>query len=413
MTGKPPLGFCAFVIWGLMLSSSSPERQYFPQNTSKSWIDARRHCQECFKELVTLTAENTQNIAQGLTSEYWTGLRKRPLNPSNNSTVYPYHDNSTFWSQWANGDLLAFQNWYPGYPVFKSPNNSSRKDCCSCSCTCPANPTTPPTIMTSLTATAFTPLVSECVRSPMQFREEEPDPNEKYIEDPCVAMLRFGAWVEKECTEVLPFICYEDRFYGKVHVTDIKNNSANISWVRGPGNIDKYRVEVNGNGSFMVTGLTYFIQDLQPGTRYPVQVFPVKCKRDLNPANQTFYTVPNKVTGLQVVGITEKCVYLNWNKPPGNVDLYNVKTSNKTKETRTLNVTVCDLTSGHLHKFIVTAGVDDQSQHSEESTIDAYTLPGKVSNLKTSNVTSSSLVLSWDKPSGYATHYRVITSWEG
>lgn len=403
------LDVCVLVVWGLVVSSSSAERQYFPQNKTNSWVAARKYCQRCFRELVTLTPENNQNIAKGLSSEHWIGLRKRPVHASDNSYLYP-DDNTTFWSQWANEDPLSFQNWYPGYPVFKSPY--PRKDCCSCSCTCPAQPITGPTTVKPTTGTATE---SVCVRNPMQF-QGVPDPDENYIEDPCVAMLSFGAWVERNCTEFLPFICYEDRFYGEVNVTDITNSTAKLKWEEGPGDNLHYRVEVNGSVQKVnQTELTDELKGLEPGTLYSVQVFPVKCGRDLNPQNRTFYTVPNKVTDLKVVNQTENCVSLNWTRPQGKVDLYTVETKElKTpKKPRTEVETVCDLTPGSQHTFTVRSGVNDHSQRSEESTIDAYTKPAKVSNLRTSDITDTSLVLSWDAPQGSVTGYNVITSWDG
>lgn len=67
--------------------------------------------------------------------------------------------NSSFsWSHWVNGDPLTFQNWYRSWPL---------------------------------------------VRSSLRTQ--------------CVAMLSFGPWVEKNCSERLPFICYE----GKTHSTPL------------------------------------------------------------------------------------------------------------------------------------------------------------------------------------------------
>ncbi len=52
------------------------------------------------------------------------------------------------------------------------------------------------------------------MRSPMLF-PDVPDPDENYIEDSCVAMLSFGPWIEKNCFERLPFVCYEGRTHLK------------------------------------------------------------------------------------------------------------------------------------------------------------------------------------------------------
>lgn len=70
-----------------------------------------------------------------------------------------------------------------------------------------------PPIFTSA-ASSLLPVEGECVRSSMLL-PDVPDPDENYIEDSCVAMLSFGAWVEKNCLELLPFICYEGRTHLK------------------------------------------------------------------------------------------------------------------------------------------------------------------------------------------------------
>jgi len=219
--------------------------------------------QSCFKELVTLTPQNIQIITQRLNSDHWIGLRKNSNSSSNatrSSTSNSTMESKVSWTQWANGDPLTFQNWYPGWPVFKSP--LPKIECCSCSCTCPAKiistQTHIPTVFTDQNGTSFTeiqnatnliglsgettentsdmtdsttenntaysyhgdttespwvttpvmPGEAACERSPLQ-PPVVLGTNEKYIEDSCVAMLTFGPWVERSCSERLPFICYE------------------------------------------------------------------------------------------------------------------------------------------------------------------------------------------------------------
>uniref|UniRef100_A0AAV2KQ72 Uncharacterized protein n=1 Tax=Knipowitschia caucasica TaxID=637954 RepID=A0AAV2KQ72_KNICA len=358
-----PMDLCGVLaLWVVMLACGLAELQYFPQHTNYNWSEARNHCQVCFKDLVTLTPENIVTIVRNISSDHWIGLRKRPVS----LPVHSYNDTSSFWSRWANGDPLTFQNWYPGYPVFKSPT----MDCCSCQCTCPLQPlTTPqPTLNTTVrrnytfpnttyfsshtsqspfnptTPNLSKPIQSECEKSPMVF-QDVPDPNENYIEDGCVVVLNFGAWVEKECSMLLPFICYEERFFGQVQVHP-----------EGPQN------------ETVLESLTLTVQNLTAGTKYFVQVFPVKCGRELNPQNKTFYTVPNNVSNLTVVNETVDCVSLSWIPP---------------------------------------SGVADESQWSEISKISAFTNPEKVSNLQTENVTDSSLSLSWKQVND--TNY--VVSW--
>lgn len=85
-------------------------------------------------------------------------------------------------------------------------------------------------------------------------------------------------------------------------MTNVKSENATLTWLHGPGEIDHYRVEVNSGMNLMdnltdstpdpviLTDLTTDLKHLVAGTRYTVKVFPVKCERDLNPQNTTFYT---------------------------------------------------------------------------------------------------------------------------
>ncbi|XP_075968570.1 receptor-type tyrosine-protein phosphatase eta [Anarhichas minor] len=378
---------------------SAAERQYFRHDwRNLTWAEARKHCQVCFKELVTVTPENIKTISQNLTSDSWVGLRK------NFST-----DNSRMsWSRWANGEPLIFQNWYPGWPVFKS---SSAKTFCSCNC---PETTTSFTRFTESTSTAVPtmPVMSECVRSPM-LSSDDPETTTNYIEDSCVAMLSFGAWVEKNCNELLPFICYEDGFCGQANVTNITSGSANLTWLRRPGDIDRYRVEVRVDGEvkFQTNSLqqSYDLVNLAAGTHHSVQVFPVKCGRDRDPQETAFYTIPNKVVNLNVTNVTETSVYLSWNKPAGNVTFYLIKDQDGEKiQSNTAGKEVGSLTPGKQYTFTVTSGVGDGPTLSEGTNVTTYTKPGKVSDLKVSNNTINSLWLNWQRPEGNATGFRVM-----
>ena len=190
--------------------------------------------QLCFKDLVTVTSNNSHKISQHLDSEHWIGLRK-----NYDSTG----DFNVSWTQWSNGEPLIFQNWYPNRPVPEYPLPNI--DCCDCSCTCPANPTlgrmspfdpvdtrnmsnenasdffnfwemSNSTVESTTSygdhteATVLPPTTSAptCQKTSMQPKLFNII-NKDYIDDPCVAMLSSGLWVEKSCLEMLPFICYE------------------------------------------------------------------------------------------------------------------------------------------------------------------------------------------------------------
>ncbi|XP_069025884.1 receptor-type tyrosine-protein phosphatase eta [Embiotoca jacksoni] len=457
---------CILICLAPMLMYGAAERQYFIVPRNLTWDGARSHCQDCFKELVTLTPDNVQGIAKRLNSEHWIGLRKNfdSNNATSYSTSYPTSYSTSYstrnstsnrsmsWTRWANGDPLAFQNWYPGWPLLKL--SFPKIDCCSCSCSCPLPATTTttfdPTSFTDfgenatgnwssddLTATEnmtdasgvtdlmgsvglmwnnisttagpsmATTLAVEptCSRSPAVL----PEFPENYIEDSCVAMLAFGLWVEKSCSDLLPFVCYEDRFFGRAVVTDVATESAMLTWLPALGDISYYRVEVRGKDNQTVnqTGLTHRLGSLTAGSLYSVQVFPVKCERDLNPQNVTFYTEPNKVIKLTVDTVTETSISLSWNKPAGNTDIYRIKVESQVFETDMTVSKVESLIPGTLYTFTVQSGVRDRSKWSVESSTTAYTRPGAVSDLSASDITNDSLSLTWTPPEGRYTGFRV------
>jgi hypothetical protein len=205
--------------------------------------------------MVSLTPENIQQLAQNLTSSYWIGLRKTMNNGS-----FP-------WSRWSNGNPLAFQNWYPGRPILSKPKNpvnifnnyySTPPNYCGCCCTNNSNSTSVPPVttvnssyhgtnftekvnmtasstttpavtkMTSvMTGSTFFPGVTGAINGTNMTsgnngtNETETD---LYIEEPCIAMLSFGLWFDKICSELLPYICYEGRGWFKkdnMNVSDL------------------------------------------------------------------------------------------------------------------------------------------------------------------------------------------------
>ncbi|KAJ8416667.1 hypothetical protein AAFF_G00325450 [Aldrovandia affinis] len=401
----------------MVCACCSAERQYFQQNNASIWEEARLHCQLCYKELVSLTFDNIQLLVQNLTSDYWVGLRK-DLN------------GSMFWSRWSNGDPLTFQNWYPGQPKLPLPkieeqpplapqsnvrtirlgdfcrNDTNITECINLEddvcviqlediCMNITN------VTTEYTPTQSTPL------SLTNFTEEE------VPENPCVVLLSSGMWVEKNCTELLPYFCYEDRFYGEPMVSNVTLNNVTVTWMAGPGNITFYIVEVRGDIHLTknTTNLTMDFHHLTAGTKYRVQVFPVKCERNLNPQNISFYTRPDLIRNINVMNITKDSVFLSWVPPVGNHTFYKVKVIGHSSFI-TFNVTheysqIQNLTPGQNYTFIVNAEVEDQSRSGETVSTSAYTIPGEARNLTVSRVTEESIMLTWIQPEGTACCYRV------
>ncbi|XP_024144316.2 receptor-type tyrosine-protein phosphatase H [Oryzias melastigma] len=390
------------ISWAWLLTCAAAEREYFIPSQNLSWVEARSHCQVCYKDLVSMTPENIQIVAPMLKSEHWIGLRKYFPDIS--------HSDGSPWIQWANGDLVIFQNWHPGMPMSKVP--LPRIDCCSCSCTCPASSgsilptvlTTEPLMNFSSMASQVTkalPLNATCERAPI-VPPVVPETNKLYIEDSCVVMLRHGLWAERNCTDERPFICYEDKFFGHVDVNCNMSNSASLKWQPGPGDISLYEVEVKGEPPLKLnlTDLSHTLTGLIGGNYYEVAVSALKCSRFLNPQRASFYTVPHKVKDLRVDNTTASSISLSWNEPDGNASLYLVQTVDHRREVNTTGLEFEGLTPGSCFTFMVQSGVQDRSQWSERSMIANCTKPGKVSNLEAVDITNNKLTLKWKAPDG-------------
>ncbi|XP_031648006.1 receptor-type tyrosine-protein phosphatase eta-like [Oncorhynchus kisutch] len=450
------------LLWAVLVVCCLAERQYFLQSNSSTWEQARLHCQVCYKELVSLTPDNNLQLVQNLNSSYWIGLRKTIRNDS-----YP-------WSSWSNGDPLTFQNWYPGHPVLSKPNDhvmkvnygSSLPNECGCSCTNenkPTNVTPAPTAagsyndtgygndtddpfpedenMTTLSmmeamakmkvretaerttmATEVTTMTSEMTTGPTFFtgvtggisgtNETDTDENQ------CIALYSFGLWFDQICSKPTPYICYEDRFYGNATMTNKTLHSGTLHWTRGPGDISDYRVEVNSSDYNLTlnhsnlnrTYLTYDLSNLTAGTQYKVQVFPIKCGRDLNPQNVSFYTKPDVIKYLDVTKVSETNIALSWSAPEGNRDFYYIQVRGQPHlkmTTHTESAVVKGLIPGGYYTFDVNAKVEDESIEGDPLNISSYTKPGKVSNLNVSDPTADSVHLQWEQPAGNISGFRV------
>lgn len=171
------------------------------------------------------------------------------------------------------------------------------------------------------------------------------------------------------------------------------------------------RVDVTVDGElkqFKTNNLTYDLVNLTAGTHYSVQVFPVKCSRDLEPQETAFYTTPNKVESLNVTAVTETSVFLSWNEPAGNATFYLIEVQGGQQiQSNTKGKEVGSLTPGNLYTFTVLSAVGDGSTLSEGTNVTTYTKPGKVSDLKVSENTIDSLLLKWQRPEGNTTGFRV------
>ncbi|KAL7876093.1 hypothetical protein AOLI_G00110560 [Acnodon oligacanthus] len=227
-----------------------------------------------------------------------------------------------------------------------------------------------------------------------------------------------GMWREKHCYEFLPFICYDDRFFGEVSISNVTHDEGFLSWSQAPGNIDHYRVEQNrvnppNTDIKEVTGLNITLQNLVPGTQYNIKVIPVKCGRDLNPQNISFSTLPMDISNVSIVNVKCNSVVLNWSAPIGGRDNYSVnwlEGNNKTLCTEKGSISkaeqynITGLIPGQLYSLAVCAVVN-KTIFGEPGRISVYTEPSRVDTLISANNMSSDILAWWNSSDRQASDY--------
>ncbi|MED6232830.1 hypothetical protein ATANTOWER_002985 [Ataeniobius toweri] len=198
---------------------------------------------------------------------------------------------------------------------------------------------------------------------------------------------------------------------GRVNVSNITSSSVSLQWDQGPGDLSHYRLQVaaaDWNLTVELHNLNFELNNLTAGTRYNIQVFPVKCKRDLNPQNSSFYTIPGEVENLTVTSFTETSVSLSWKKPDGNYDFFQVTAKSLLDQADPIirdNITtehlVFDkLIQGNNYTFIFITGVEDRTMWSQERKTLACTRPAKVTKLEAFGNSDTWLQLKWTPPDG-------------
>ncbi|XP_029943209.1 fibronectin-like isoform X1 [Salarias fasciatus] len=325
--------------WVLLTRLGAEGRGYHVSTERRSWDDARRHCQDCYTDLVIGTPEEIKQGSHPLSesSVYWIGLRKE-LSSSRNGTM---NSSSVPWTHWANRDPLTFQKWFPGWPV---PNDT---------------------------------------------------------EDSCVAMLNFEFWVEENCSEPLPSICYDDGFCCEISVTDIFSTHATVTWPPASGSVGHYEVLLNSQRVLNTTDLTWDLVSLTPGTKYTVRVAALKCSGLLYLPSVTFDTPPDRISNLMVTA-GHNHLNASWNPPArGRYSSFTVlyltrRTIQQFVGLNDTKKTLVGLESDTRYIVLVLA-VSEYGKHSGLHTI-IYTLRSPPSNARATATDKDRITFEWTPP---------------
>ncbi len=222
-----------------------------------------------------------------------------------------------------------------------------------------------------------------------------------------------GIGIYKGTSEPMPFNIRVTK------VADLKAVTAGdkitLSWKALPGALT-YKVTSQIHSE--QTGETSVELSVKLGQEYTFSVVAL-CEDGFvsDPAVITVKALPEKVSGVSVGDITSESVVVSWDKVQG-VDGYNIYTYNEASGKWSLTATTEDtyavigkLTLGTTYKFAVTAyaNSDEGLIESEMSqSVQAVVKPPKVTNLKLSSITASSVKVSWKK-AGSALKYEVYT----
>ncbi|XP_072525539.1 receptor-type tyrosine-protein phosphatase eta-like isoform X10 [Salminus brasiliensis] len=193
-------------------------------------------------------------------------------------------------------------------------------------------------------------------------------------------------------------------------------SSVFLSWNFKPGSNVSYRVEwTNGNVSNTknTSDTSYTVTNLTAGVNYTFNVtaFAADGVTAGASAQTSAFTRPDAVTNLTASNQTTSSVFLSWNFKQGSNVSYRVEWMNgsvsNTKNTSDTSYTVTNLTAGVNYTFNVTAFAADGVTAGASTQTSAFTEPEVIRTLNATNITTSSVNLSWTQPIGRSSFFRV------
>ncbi|KAG9477534.1 fibronectin isoform X3 [Eleutherodactylus coqui] len=211
-----------------------------------------------------------------------------------------------------------------------------------------------------------------------------------------------------------------------LQVTTSSPNSITIAWDAPAVNVRYYRItssETGGQGpaqEFTVPGASNSatIPNLKPGVSYTITVYAVTGRGDSpatsKPVTITFATVVEQPTEMKVTEVQDESIHVRWTPPAGTVTGYRVTSVPKSGEGETISQVVPadknEMTIVGLQptvEYVVSVYAQGTTGESKPLVETAVTTIPAPTNLQFSQVTPSSLTISWHAPSVTLTGYRV------
>ncbi|XP_043083320.1 receptor-type tyrosine-protein phosphatase eta-like isoform X5 [Puntigrus tetrazona] len=198
---------------------------------------------------------------------------------------------------------------------------------------------------------------------------------------------------------------------------DITTSSVFLTWNEPAGNRSYFKLKwtdgQTDRNATKISNTSYHITDLTAGVNY---TFCITAVTEDDSEGETVcisqYTKPEVITNLTVSKIATSSVSLTWAEPIGNRAFFKIQwAGDKRTETSNTSHLIPGLTAGVSYSFCISAVAADSSTEGETVCISQYTKPDVIRNLTVSNITTSSVFLTWDEPAGNRSFFKI--QWAG
>ncbi|XP_050956066.1 receptor-type tyrosine-protein phosphatase eta-like [Labeo rohita] len=196
-----------------------------------------------------------------------------------------------------------------------------------------------------------------------------------------------------------------------LRVFEITTSSVFLTWDEPAGNRSFFKVrwtDEKTSGNSTTTNTSYNITGLTAGVNYTFIITAVAAD---DSTGETVcisqYTRPDVIINLKADDITASSVLLNWTKPNGQSSHYRVEYEDKNVIIVNTSIIINDLIPGTQNTFKVFAVAADHVTEGRSSQISLYTKPDVIRNLTVSEITTSSVFLTWDEPRGMRSFFNV------
>ncbi|XP_076861781.1 receptor-type tyrosine-protein phosphatase eta isoform X3 [Brachyhypopomus gauderio] len=203
-------------------------------------------------------------------------------------------------------------------------------------------------------------------------------------------------------------------------LTEKQTTSLNINWTEPVANSSFFNVHWSNDTSKVSSNATtkdtfFNITGLTPGVKYNMQVSALAADNvtEGRSVGLSAYTKPDVIRNIRASEITISSVFLNWSEPEGILSFFRVHCStdlnsvisNYSTNARFFNIT--GLIPGKRYIFLVSAFAADNSTEGQSVDLSSYTKPDIIKNLRSLEITSSSVILNWTNPEGEKLFFRV------